>query len=367
MRAKIIIWLALLSLYPPCSIAKGWMDEPLTWSGFFSMCLYPTNPANPPSPKCKIADNNWWKNPKEAQDGLHQLFQPQWFVVFNATLEKLDQDKNLFENGEIKSTGIYEGLNAITLIDNRFEEQKSSFTKARIDQFIAALPESPYAPLLKASLDYSIAVNIRKQCECDIKSPEYSFQHKYYQRALHKAETELVNASPATKELPSYHALLLSVIAEEDNPQTETAISFSDAIKRWPNFYLLYEILASRLVPAMGGSAEEVETALKGWINDPAAANDKTLYARIYIYLNNHDLRAADSAITWPLMKESLRTLAYSYYTKEFMNYRASYSCLAKDGDEFKISMDELTPRNLDARYWPNGYTYPSCLNLGTK
>jgi hypothetical protein len=93
-----------------------------------------------------------------------------------------------------------------------------------------------------------------------------------------------------------------------------------------------------------------------------AASEGSSMYARLYVSLNNQGVTPDETRMDWNKMKKSFEDLVSRYPSRRFKNLYASYACLARDKTAFTAAAQNIPPYDLTPHQWLAGHSYEACM-----
>ena len=134
-------------------------------------------------------------------------------------------------------------------------------------------------------------------------------------------------------------------------------------MKRFPDYYSIYQMSANYLLPKWGGSPEIMEAFAQDAIRAAPPREAASIYVRIYwnAFVNEFgDQLISSSRINWPLMKIGIADITAHYPDPYNLNTFAHLACLADDRI-LVAEMFRLTGSETDGGYWINSEAREKC------
>lgn len=201
--------------------------------------------------------------------------------------------------------------------------------QSRIKKWKQALPDSKFAKFAELRFSYAQAWNSRGTKFANETTDD---QFKRYKQKLLETETLILSEKNELKETPISYNLLLAVTLDTDGTQSSAIDVFNYSVAKWPNYYDLYEVLLTRLVPKWGGSWENVDDFINYWASKLQQTEENTIYARFYHNVHKHNgIDPRRTLADWSKLKPSLVNLYTKYPEQEYVTAAASYGCIYGD------------------------------------
>jgi len=284
---------------------------------------------------------------------LRRLYQGRKFVELDATLACLLRGSSRFGSGRTGSSAVY------WMFRRQMPAPGASQGEvAHIQDWRQQQPDSIFAEFADLRLKYAMAWNARGTSYAR-EVPDAAW--KAFSQGLVDTEHAVLQARKELRQTPIWQNLLLAVVLDMKNSQSEARVVFEDGAKHWPNYYDFYEVALTRLVPRWGGSWEEVETFIDHWSARLRSNEGDSLYARLYASVIANGASPRETQLRWPRMKRSLDDLITRYPDPTHKNVAASFACAYNDSTYFKASFQRIQAKELRPAAWIRGTDPNSC------
>ena len=282
------------------------------------------------------------------------LYDSEQFALLERAMHEAVSSKEFFKNGDSPASAVYWAFRRLMPAPETAE-----YHQQKISRWRAAVPSSAYVAFAEARFLYGSAWNVRGSGLATSVSPE---SWDLFSMRLQEAEQVLLTSSKTLKRTPIWHNLLLAIALDNPRGQTDADDLFTEAVRRWPRYFELYELRLTRLVPRWGGSWEKVEEFIDRWTGDLSKSEGNSLYARLYVSLRQQGITPDQTSMDWAKMKASFEDLTNRYPSADFKNLYASYACFARDKNAFSAALAKLARNELDKRTWLVGHSYEACM-----
>ncbi len=220
------------------------------------------------------------------------------------------------------------------------------------------VPNSQFAPIAQAMFHKDQAWLIRGNGLASTVSPA---SWKLFEQQLVAARKALSLAPPASRNLPLWHRVLLSVSIDQRAAGNDASDVFRKAVARWPTYFRFYEIALYRLEPRWGGSWQLADDFINHWSRELATSEGDSMYARLYRTLIGSTFTPQTARMDWNRMKASFEDLVTRYPHPSFMNAYASYACMARDKEAYARASKRIKGDALNEDAWLSGYSPEAC------
>jgi membrane associated rhomboid family serine protease len=182
------------------------------------------------------------------------------------------------------------------------------------------------------------------------------------------AAASLEGIAPRALDNPLWQTTSMSVGQDRDQGREKLRSLMDDGIRRTPDNFALYSHMLRSLMPRWGGSAEEVRTFIDEITTRESAAEQATLYTRLfwsYAELERDDVNIfKDTGADWPRMKAGFQELMAHHPRSDYvLNAYARFACLAGDQGEYG-TIRPIVAKRPSATAWTFKTTLASCDKL---
>ncbi|MBL8517799.1 MAG: DUF4034 domain-containing protein [Betaproteobacteria bacterium] len=290
----------------------------------------------------------------EARQKVLLLYYTEQFHLLERALEDLSQRGAPSKGWSPLSANVYAGLyDAMTRRNIPLERQEP-----RLKRWREANPNSLHLPVAEAILLGRRAWQARGGGYAHTVTPE---SWAVFEELHAKAERILLAAPPEARNRPGWHDARHAAVINLNSPQASQEEVFEEAIKKFPNYHLLYMRQAQRLIPKWGGSWRALESFASKYTEETDAMDGGGLYARIYMYVGL-DEPFKEMGIDWKKLKVSFEKLLALIdpdpYTR---NQFASFACAARDEATFIKVFESIKPHDLRPADWLRGHSPDAC------
>lgn len=356
MRSKLVTFVmtslaCMLFCSPFDAWAQGASSHPrYPWDSRPEHCLQ-----NPAAKAAECATTETWPDFDVTATRIGFLYNGEMFPQLERALADVVTSKKRFTSGYTPASAAYWAFRSL-MNGGRFDPAD----RDRIARWRKAIPNSHFVVFAEARYLYANAWNIRGSGFAGSVSKE---SWELFNIRLLESERTLLKAPQQLKGTPLWHQLMLAIVLDTNQTQTDARSAFEAAIEAWPRYFQYYEVILTRLTPKWGGSWEAVETFIDHWSKQRAATEGESMYARLYTSLNNTEGVTPDQTRhSWPRMKKSFEDLIARYPDPEFINVYASYACAMRDKPTFGEAMRRLPSKMIIPEGWHRGHSYEACL-----
>lgn len=172
----------------------------------------------------------------------------------------------------------------------------------------------------------------------------------------------------ASKDPEKYRALV-AVLPYLNRPAAEIDKEARKAMRIQPYYHELYFTAANYLLPKWGGSNNMVDWLAKSAVAATAEKEGRSLYARIYWYLDQVEYKGslfAKSEANWGEMRSGFEDLVRQYPDPWNLNAFAYFACMAQDYKTMNVILARIGDQ-LVFQTWvkAGGVTYEECRRHG--
>ena len=270
---------------------------------------------------------------------LRAAYQQERYLKLEAALHCLMREEVLLLSG-------HPGAAAAYWLFRKEIHGKADLSEVRrqISSWEVLVPGSDYVAFAKLRLLYAQAWAVRGNRYAS-KTSQKQFQGFY--DYLMSAERAIMAADDSVAQTPLAYNLFLATVLDARQPVNAPQQVFRSAIDRWPHYYDFYEVMLTRLVPKWGGSWRQVDEFIEEY---SGRTDDDSLYARLYYSVHRQGAEVEDTLMSWPRMRESLKSLVMRYPTDHHRTLAARYACYFRDvellqelvGREVEVSQSRL-------------------------
>jgi hypothetical protein len=304
------------------------------------------------APECAIDS---WPTFDATAARVAGLFHTEQFHLLERALTEVTTSRKHFPSGYTPASAAYWAFRSL-MNGGRFLPED----RERIARWKKAFPHSHFAVFAEARYLYANAWSIRGSGFAGSVSKE---SWELFNIRLVESERVLLQAPQKLKETPLWHQLMLAIVLDTRQTQTDLESAFTAAIKAWPRYFQYYEVILTRLTPKWGGSWRALETFIDHWSRQQATTEGDSMYARLYVSLIHGEGITPDQTMhNWTRMKKSFDELVARYPDPEFLNLYASYACAQRDKDAFGQVMRRLPSKMILHQVWIRGHSYDACL-----
>jgi hypothetical protein len=305
-------------------------------------------------PQCTLDS---WPNWEETLLQVRFLYNKEQFILLERAMQDAASSDKRFTDGDTPASAAYWAFRRMMPGPGTHPGHRD-----KIARWKKAVPASDFVAFAQARFEYGTAWNVRGSGSAGSVSRE---SWELFSIRLQQAEQTLLDASEALKATPYWHNLLLAIALDSPRGRSDPEAVFAQAVKRWPRYFELYELRLTRLVPAWGGSWEQVESFIDRWTKELAGSEGTSLYARLYTSLKDQGVTPEQTAMDWPRMRRSFEDLTTRYPSARFKNLYASYACFARDRPAFSAAAAKLSRTEMDDEFWLSGHSYEACMRWG--
>ena len=276
------------------------------------------------------------------------------------TLQGWWKEKRRFKDGRFEMQAYYEGLCAYFTV----EQDKWDAYRDLAAMHRQAYPHSTAAALAKSIFWYQYAWNARGTGFADSVAPENS---TLFHERLAKARGVLEESRSFAASNPLWYYHMMSIAIDEGWPDEKFDELYSEAIKRFPDFFVFYFAKTRHLLPKWGGDADRFDEFVNQTVEATRATDGESMYARLYWSYDGtqvHGNLFDESRADWPRMKKGFEDLLSRYPDSKWnLNNFASFACRARDGVTFARLIEAIGPW-VHPRAWRSNYSYDSCKTI---
>jgi hypothetical protein len=304
------------------------------------------------APEC-VADH--WPSFDVTVSRLAFLYQSELFQLLERALADITSSRKQFDSGYTATSAAYWTFRAL-MNGGQFDPSD----RDRIARWRKAVPNSYFSVFAEARFLYANAWNIRGSGFAGSVSKE---SWELFAIRLQESERVLLNAPRGLMDTPLWHQLLLAIVLDTDQTQSNPEAAFTAAVEAWPSYFQFYEVILTRLTPKWGGNWGAVESFIDHWAKQQAASEGDSLYARLYVSVHVSERVAPELTLyNWVRMKKSFEDLIARYPDPVHKNRYASYACVARDKSVFGEAMRQLPAIQIDRNAWLHGHSYEACM-----
>jgi hypothetical protein len=315
--------------------------------------------ASAPSPSPDLCTGDDWSSWSLTHQRVGFLFTIEQWGLLERALKETVPSKRVYPGGDSPASAVYWAFRALMPAPGPIDD-----ARRKVEAWKKAVPDSPYVEFAQARLAYASAWNARGTGGAGSVSKE---AWELFGLRLGEAEQTLYSASPALKDTPLWHHLLLAIVQDVPGSRANGHDNKADgvfalAVRTWPRYFDFYELRLTRLVPRWGGSWGAVESFIDRWSRQLSATEGDSAYARFYASLRSQGVTPDQTRADWPRMKAGFEELTARYPSAEHRNLYASYACAARDKVAFTAALAKVSPEPPDPRAWLPGHGYDACL-----
>ncbi|TMG97189.1 MAG: DUF4034 domain-containing protein [Betaproteobacteria bacterium] len=304
------------------------------------------------TPTAKVCELDSWSNQRLMFDRLRMLWRGEQFALFERALLELSHSSNAYANGYPQYDSPFVMLDNDVLPNN----------KAKLERWQIAVPDSLFAHIAESILERNISRNIRGNGFASTVTDE---TWALVEQHLKTSEAILLSSAGDARDLEAWHHSLLATSLLRTKPQSNPAVVFETAVKRWPKSYGLYELMAYFMLPKYRGSWTAVEHFAKTWSAEIPDDGD-TFYFRLYFQLRREPkiagIKPTNIGIDYPHLKQSGMEMIKRY--PQIAGYKAgmaSFACAFGDRPTFLELVEQLPASELTSNAWLTSYSSEVC------
>jgi len=287
---------------------------------------------------------------------LRQLYQAGNFAQLDEALSCLLRSPERFRSGKPGASAVY------WMFRRQMPGPGTDPSEAlHVRRWKQAMPQSMFAQFAELRLQYAMAWNARGS---DYARDTPREGMRLFSEGMRSTEQAVLKAPAALKNTPIWQNLLLAVVLDAPERQTNPRTVFEEGVARWPEYYDFYEVALSRLVPKWGGSWDVVDEFIAYWGVRLKATEGDSLYARLYTGVIAGGANLQETKIVWPRMRSSLEDLVSRYPDVAHRNLAASYACAYQDAAYFKAALQRLRADEINPAAWLRGIDPETCKRL---
>ncbi|MBX9900420.1 MAG: DUF4034 domain-containing protein [Burkholderiaceae bacterium] len=293
----------------------------------------------------------------ETSRQIQVLYQSEQFSSLEEAINALVFSTEKFSSGKPKASAVYwafrQQMPAPGVDINEIE---------RIRRWRGQVPLSPYTDFAESRYWYALAWNARGN---GFSNNVTNKSWQAFNTNLLQAEKVLLESSASLKGTPLWHHLLLAIAQDSEETKSNANDVLVAAALKWPQYYDLYELRLTRLVPKWGGDWQTVDTFIAAWTNKQFDTEGRSLYARLYISMQiKNPVPVNEIRLHWNELKNSFNDLIKRYPDPKFKNLFASYACLVGDKIQYRKSISALNSKELNANDWLPEASAANCTSL---
>lgn len=267
-----------------------------------------------------------------------------------------------FKNGQ--EAGEWKMPVALVWLENEFAIDWEK-NLAKIVAWEAAAPRSPYPYVLEALYWKRYAWDARGNGYANTVTKD---AWALFGERLAMADAALEKARPFGINTPAWHEMKMQVAYARNAPEAQKL--FTEATRRFPEYYKFYETALSYSLPRWGGSPDSIERLVRESIRITRPTLGTTMYARLYtLVANDRDVGAelfTKTRANWPEMKASIAELMQRQPQAHHASQMAQYACIARDREATLAALDKMREQGLTPK-WPGPVSSDSCIAWANK
>jgi len=270
---------------------------------------------------------------------------------------ELSNSDRRFDDGRWPIAGFTGGITDFVDAHKDWEWMEANIAAWRIRN-----SKSTAAAIVEAQYWITYAWNARGEGFASTVTPE---GWELYRGRLNIARSVLDASKDYAADSPLWYAKYLDIANAQGWSRDEVQALFEEAVEKEPHYYGHYFSMIKYLQPRWHGDFLQIEEFANWAVEATKKVEGKSLYARIYWYLNqlesvDFDL-FQDSFASWDIMRAGFQDLMERHPNSFWnMNNFAVFACLAKDKETYAA----LRPRFEGKEFhmaWPSNLSVEIC------
>lgn len=238
---------------------------------------------------------------------------------------------------------------------------KGGLTETAINEWLAAVPHSTGARMLKAFMFNAQITNLRGEGPADTVAP--GVWKKYNELVNLEKEYLLKNKDIADKDAEWYPEM--EMVARNLGDKALLYSTLQEGSTKYPAYQNIYlQAMESRL-PKWGGTPDEIEKIARIAADKNKTKSGLSMYA--YIWHNafffqpeTMNLLYNKKIVSWDDMLQGWRNRYEQYHSTKILNGVLISACIAQDKETFTRT-DAMINGEIEHLRWPQGITYQQC------
>ena len=278
---------------------------------------------------------------------VRYLYDRSDFDALEAMYQKLANPAERFPSGVPKLMEFYGVFQCgCSTGGARLELDAMQTVEARALEWRRRFPNSNAAQIALAYTYNSIGTLYRGTGLADTVNPADWKKWKEYGE---KAYRVLMERGDAPRADPQWYGAMFVTLLRYQTDTEEFPRLFEEGMRRHPVYPELYFAAAYYDSPLWRGSLADMESVAQAAVRASAATEGKSMYARVYWYLDNlptfNGRIFTETFARWPAMREGFEDLVQRYPDPWNLNRYAFFACNAGDRATYSDVIKRIGPR----------------------